>query len=284
MITKKIDLHVHSDCSDGTFRPSELVDYALQKNLAAFALTDHDTTAGLEEAFQAAEGTSLEVIAGIEFSTEYHGRDIHIVGLDIDYQHPGFISQLQCFRDSRNIRNEKMIQRLHDGGIDISVAQMQEAFGDAVWTRAHFARYLLEHGYVKEMSEAFERYIGEHCPYFVPREKVTPAQAVNLIFRTGGIPVLAHPMLYHLDADDMDELLISLKKSGLMGIETLYSTHSASEERLVRQLAKTHGLLISGGSDFHGSNKPHIDLGCGRGNLNIPYEILKNLRDRRKQS
>lgn len=284
MCTKKIDLHVHSNRSDGTFTPSELVDYALKKNLAAFALTDHDTTSGLAEALQAAKDTPLEVIAGIEFSTEYHGKDIHIVGLDIDYTSPEFSSQLQYFRDSRNIRNEKMIHRLHDGGINISVAQMQEAFGDAVWTRAHFARYLLEHGYVKDMPEAFKCYIGEHCPYFVPREKVTPVQAVNLIYRTGGIPILAHPMLYHLDADDMDALLSSLKKAGLMGIEALYSTHSALDEQLVRRLAKTHDLLISGGSDFHGSNKPDIDLGTGRGNLQIPYNVLKNLRDRRKHS
>lgn len=284
MDTKKIDLHVHSNCSDGTLTPSELVDYALKKNLAAFALTDHDTTAGLNEAFQAAKDTPLEVIAGIEFSTEYHGKDIHIVGLDIDYASPEFNSQLQRFRDSRNIRNEKMIRRLHDGGINISVAQMQESFKDAVWTRAHFARYLLEHGYVKDMPEAFKYYIGEHCPYFVPREKVTPMQAVDLIYRTGGIPILAHPMLYHLDADDMDALLISLKKAGLMGIETLYSTHSMLDEQLVRRLAKTHDLLISGGSDFHGSNKPDIDLGTGRGNLQIPYNVLKNLRDRRNYS
>lgn len=284
MDTRTIDLHVHSNCSDGTLTPSELVDYALQKNLAAFALTDHDTTAGLADAFKAAAGTSLEVIPGIEFSTEYHGKDIHIVGIDIDYNGAEFNRQLAIFRDSRNIRNEKMIQRLKNGGIDISIRQMQETFGDSVWTRAHFARYLFEHGYVKEMPDAFRYYVGEHCPYFVPREKVTPVQAVNLIYRTGGIPILAHPMLYHLEADDMDELLNSLKKAGLMGIEALYSTHSAPDESLVRCLAKAHDLLISGGSDFHGSNKPDIDLGTGRQNLNIPYEVLKNLRDRRKHS
>lgn len=277
-----IDLHVHSNRSDGTLSPTELVSYALEKGLQAFALTDHDTVEGLSEAFLAAQGTGLEVISGIEFSTEYMGRDIHIVGLDIDYQNTEFVSQLHCFRDSRNIRNRRMIERLRDGGINISVEQMANDFGNAVWTRAHFARYLMEHGYIKELSEAFEKYIGDKCPYFVPREKVTPIQAVNLIYRAGGIPVLAHPLLYHLDDSALSALLSSLKSAGLIGVEAIYATHSARDENLVRQIAKRHGLLISGGSDFHGSNKPNIDLGCGKGNLSIPYEILKNLRNRRK--
>ncbi len=278
-----VDLHVHSDCSDGTMSPAELVAYACQKGLRAFALTDHDTVAGLPEAFAAAEGTALEVIAGIEFSTEYHGKDIHIVGLDIDYQSTEFCKRLTRFQDSRDIRNEKMIRKMQEDGIDISLEQMETAFGNAVWTRAHFARYLMDHGYVAEMPEAFEKYIGENCRYFVPREKVTPVQAVHLISSTGGIPILAHPMLYHLPEAEMDELLASLRKAGLIGIEAIYSTHSALDENLVRQLAKRHGLLISGGSDFHGSNKPYIDLGVGRGNLRIPYHVLANLRSRRKQ-
>lgn len=278
-----VDLHVHSDCSDGTMSPAKLVAYACQKGLRAFALTDHDTVAGLPEAFAAAEGTALEVIAGIEFSTEYHGKDIHIVGLDIDYQSAEFCERLTRFQDSRDVRNEKMIRKMQEDGIDISHEQMEAAFGDAVWTRAHFARYLMDHGYVAEMPEAFEKYIGENCRYFVPREKVTPVQAVHLISSTGGIPILAHPMLYHLPEAEMDELLASLRKAGLIGIEAIYSTHSELDENLVRQLAKRHGLLISGGSDFHGSNKPYIDLGVGRGNLRIPYHVLTNLRSRRKQ-
>lgn len=281
MNTPLIDLHVHSSCSDGTFSPAELVSYAREKGLAAFALTDHDTTAGLAEAFAAAEGTGMEIIPGIEFSTEYCGRDIHIVGLDIDFEHPEFVEQLHDFRDSRNVRNRKMIRRLHEGGIDISEHQMRESFGDAVWTRAHFARYLMDHGYVREMKEAFEHYVGDHCPYYVPREKVTPAQAVDLIFRTGGIPILAHPMQYHLNEEGIRRLLSSLKEAGLMGAEAIYSTHSSEEEAMIRRLTGDLDLLISGGSDFHGSNKPHIDLGCGRGNLVIPYEILQQLRDRR---
>lgn len=280
---KTIDLHVHSSCSDGTMTPRELTGYAIKKGLSAYALTDHDTTAGLSEAIAAARGTSLEVIPGIEFSTEYHGRDIHIVGLDIAFEDPYFQTQLARFQDSRRIRNDKMIRKLAEHGVDISGRQMREVFGSAVWTRAHFARYLMEHGYVRDMPQAFETYIGDACPCFVPREKVTPAQAVRLISETGGIPVLAHPMLYRLSEAELNTLLKELKAAGLLGVEALYSTHSPDDERLVRHLARAHGLLISGGSDFHGSNKPHIDLGSGLGTLTVPQTVLEELRKARAE-
>jgi len=280
---ERTDLHVHSNCSDGTLTPSRLVELAQKSGLRAFALTDHDTTAGLEEAFKAAENTGLEIVPGIEFSTKYHDKDVHIVGLDIDYRNPLFNEQLRRFRHSRDIRNEKMIGRLKEAGIDISMEQMQAAFGDAVWTRAHFARYLRDHHVVKEMRDAFKYYIGPGCPCYVPREFVTPQQAVKLICDTGGIAVFAHPLLCGFPEEELRLLLSSLKKSGLTGIEAIYSTHTPEQERMVRRLASLHGLLISGGSDFHGSNKPDIALGCGRGNLAIPYEILQNLRNRRNQ-
>lgn len=278
-----IDLHVHSNCSDGTFTPTELVQHALRKGLRAFALTDHDTVDGLDEAMEAAEGTSLEVIPGIEFSTEFEGKDIHIVGLEMDYTLPQFTEQLCDFRNSRDIRNEKMIAKMQAFGFDISQAKMEAAFGDAVWTRAHFARYLLDIGAVSEMKEAFDKYIGDGGPCFVAREHVTPVQAVHLISRCGGIPILAHPLLYRLPEEKMNELIRALKKAGLIGIEAVYSTHSQQDENLVRLLAKRRGLAISGGSDFHGSNKPAIELGCGRGNLRIPYTVLTNLRARRDE-
>lgn len=275
-----IDLHVHSNCSDGTYTPAELVEYAQEKGLAAFALTDHDTVDGIPEALAAAKGTGLEVIPGIEFSTEFRGKDVHIIGLDIDTQDENFLRQLRRFQDSRDIRNEKMIANLREmEGVDISWEQMQEAFGDAVWTRMHFARYLLDKGYVKTKEEAFERYIGDTCPCYVPREQVTPIQAVHLIRSNGGIPVLAHPLTYHLPEEVLTELIADLKKAGLIGMEVIYSTHRGFDEDNMRRLARHSGLCISGGSDFHGSNKPTIDLGVGRGNLKISYEILKQMRE-----
>lgn len=277
-----IDLHVHSSCSDGTLSPSELVRYALKKKLAAIALTDHDTIDGLAELFSSAEGTGLEVVAGIEFSTEFHGKDVHIVGLDFDYQMPEFCRQLTRFQNSRDLRNEKMIQRLREEGSDITWEAMEREYPDAVWTRAHFGKYLLAHGFVSDIKEAFSKYLGDDGSCFIPREKVTPVQAVELIRLAGGIPVLAHPMLYHMDDASMDELIVGMKEVGLIGIEALYSTYSKEEEEHVYRLAEKHGLVLSGGSDYHGSTKPDIDLGSGRGNLRVPYEFLTRLRDARR--
>lgn len=280
-----IDLHVHSNRSDGTYSPKELVDYAMKKGLTAFALTDHDTVEGLEEALAYAKNlpNAPEVIPGIEFSTEYEGRDIHIVGLAIDYKTPEFAAHLQHFVDSRITRNQKMCALLQEAGINITYEKLLEEFPDAVITRAHYARYLFNHGYIKSMPEAFERYVGDHCPYFVPREKVTPVQAVELILKAGGIPILAHPVLYRMSDSRLEKLVAELKEAGLIGIEAVYSTYNAGEEKQMRALASKYRLLISGGSDFHGSNKPDIDLGVGHGKLYIHEEIWEKLKATRKK-
>lgn len=285
-----IDLRVHSNCSDGTFSPKELVEYALTHNISAFALTDHDTVAGLDEAIAHAKalsakvcaanpyGALLEVIPGIEFSTEYEGKDIHIVGLFIDYHSDLFKKQIASFVDSRTIRNEKMCALLQQHGINISYAALLAAYPGAVITRAHYAKFLLEHDYVKSMSEAFDRYLGDYAPCFVPREKVTPAQAVSLIRAVGGVPVLAHPTLYHLSHARLEKLITDLKAAGLLAMEGIYATYSAAETRQMQDLAQKYELLISGGSDFHGDNKPGLSFGTGYGKLYLHEEILEKIK------
>lgn len=284
MTTKPIDLHVHSTCSDGTCTPTQLVDYAIEKGLAAFALTDHDSVGGLDEAISYAANLRAtnpdvpEVIPGIEFSTEYEGRDIHIVGLYMDYHSETFKAHINNFVNSRDLRNEKMCRLLQEGtGMDISYEKLQKAFPNSVITRAHYAKYMLEHGYIKSLKEAFERYVGDHCPYYVPREKVTPAQAIGLILAVNGIPILAHPTLYGMGQERLNNLVAELKEAGLVALEAIYSTYTPAEERDMRVLADRHNLAISGGSDFHGSNKPGLDLGVGYGKLYVPYEVLSNL-------
>ena len=269
----------------------------MQKGLTAFALTDHDTVNGLERAIRYAEELRQaqaaspsdapasqvpEVIPGIELSTEYQGKDIHMVGLFIDYCQPKFAHYLEDFIRSRENRNAKMCALLREHDIDITYEALLSEFPGAVITRAHFARYLLSHGYIQSMKEAFDRYVGDHCPCFVPREKVTPAQAVELILGAGGVPVLAHPILYHMSDDRLDTLVAELKKIGLVGIEAIYSTYNTAEERQIRGLASKYDLKISGGSDFHGANKPKIDLGTGWGKLYVPDEVLENLRPEKK--
>lgn len=282
--TNIVDLHVHSNKSDGTLTPSELVDYAVEKKLSAFALTDHDTTDGLSEALTAAKevrngGYELEVIPGIEFSTEYEKKDVHIIGLYIDHTNTGFQNRLQAFVDSRIGRNRKMCDKLRqEAGMDITYEKMLDEFPGAVITRSHYARYMLSHGYIKALPEAFERYIGDNCKYFVPREKVTPTQAVELILDVGGIPVLAHPILYHMSEERLDKLTSELVDAGLIGIEAIYSTYNAREERQIRELAAKYNLCLSGGSDFHGASKPGLDLAAGYGKLLIWEEILNNLK------
>lgn len=301
-----VDLHVHSTSSDGTYSPSELVNYAIEKGLHAIALTDHDTVDGLQEALDYVDSLredfanhkmppslvginsgrrkSLtisnvpEIIPGIELSTEYQGKDIHIVGLYIDYKNPEFLNYLQHFVDSRTIRNQKMCALLQEAGIDITYEKLIREFPNSVITRAHYAKYLLNHGYIKSMKEAFDRYVGDNCPYFVPREKVTPAQAVELILAADGIPILAHPVLYRMSDARLDKLVGELKEVGLMGLEAVYSTYNAGEERQMRALAQKYNLLISGGSDFHGSNKPGLDLGKGYGKLMVQGSVLSDIK------
>lgn len=276
-----VDLHVHSTRSDGTLSPTQLVDYAKGKGLSAFALTDHDTVDGLDEAisYAASLPDGPRVIPGIEFSTEYEGRDIHMVGLFIDYHNSDFEKYLQTFIDSRTLRNQKMCALLQEAGMIITYEKLLEEFPNSVITRAHYGKYMLKHGYVKSIAEAFDRYVGDNCPYYVPREKVTPMQAIELILKAGGVPILAHPILYHMSEQRLDALTAQLKAVGLKGIEAIYSTYNSREERQIRELAKKHSLLISGGSDFHGSNKPGLDLGCGYGKLYIHDDVLRQIEN-----
>ena len=273
-----VDLHVHSNKSDGSYTPRELVDYALEKGLTAFALTDHDTTAGIGEAVSYAKGKPLEVIPGVELSTEYEGRDIHIVGLYVNQSAPGFADYLKEFQNSRDLRNKKMCEKLKEHGIDITLEELEHEFPGAVITRGLYAKYMLKKGYIKSMQEAFDRYIGDHGPCFVAREKITPAQAVGFIKSTGGLSILAHPPLYRMSRKRLEILVEHLKAAGLDGIEAKYTTYSSTEEREMKEIAAKFGLAISGGSDFHGTTKPKTDLGVGYGSLYIHESVLTHLK------
>lgn len=279
----QVDLHVHSTKSDGTYTPTELVNYAVEKGLTAFALTDHDTIDGIEEALEAAKNKPITVIPGIEYSTEYLNRDVHIVGLFIDYKAPVFLEYLARFQQSRTDRNYKLCANLRNTNIDITYETLLEMFPDAVITRAHYAKYLLTKGYVKSMKEAFDRYLGDHTPYFVHREKITPQEVIEVTLKAGGVPILAHPTLYKLGKEQLDILVATLVGHGLKGIECVYSTYTPQEERQTKALAAKYNLIPSGGSDFHGDNKPGLDLGIGYGKLYIPEEYMQKLKNARTE-
>lgn len=285
-----IDLHVHSCRSDGTLTPTELVDYAIKKGLKAFALTDHDTTEGLDEAISYADSLRNsgvknvpEVIPGIELSTDLNGKDVHIVGLYVNHKSPSFLEYLKEFVESRDNRNRKMCERMKElFNIDITYDALIEAYPGAVITRAHYAKWLEEHGYVKSKAEAFDRLIGDNCPCFIPREKVTPEKAIELILEADGVPVFAHPILCRYSDSFLESLVAKYKENGLMGIEAVYSTYSPSEERQIRTLANKYHLLLSGGSDFHGTNKDGIDLATGKGKLYVDDSLLDEINKARK--
>lgn len=282
---KYIDLHVHSTASDGSIRPSELVNMAINKNLSAFALTDHDTIDGIDEAITAASKINEEagsqvisVIPGIELSAEYNGQDIHILGLNIDYKNANFLSEIEKFRKTRLERNVKMVKCLNEHGFNITQELVEERFGkDTVITRAHYAILMIEGGYVKNKDEAFRKFLNPGCPCYIPRVKVTVTDAVKLILLANGKPVLAHPLLYKLTPIELDNLVKLLKEHGLKGIEAIYSANKWNDEARMKALAKKYDLFITGGSDFHGLAKPTLDLGVGYGNLKVPYEILENI-------
>lgn len=271
---KLIDLHVHSLASDGTFSPSALVDYAIQKRLSAFALTDHDTVAGIEEALAAANDKPVRVIPGIEISCQYNGQDIHMLGLNINYKDSTLLQRLSDARKTRDTRNDKMIALLAANGFDISKEQIAAEFPDAVITRSHIAKHLMYKGYVSSITDGFDRYVGPQAPYYIPRERISPETAITWIHDAGGRAVMAHPLLYHLPPEELDTLTASLKDARLDGLEAIYSRNEGEDEQSMCALAARHGLAISGGSDFHGKNKPGIDLGVGRGNLSIPESLL----------
>lgn len=272
-----IDLHVHSTASDGTYSPSQLTEYAINKRLYAYALTDHDTVDGIEEAVKAA-GDMIKVIPGIEISADFNGTDLHILGLNIDYKNQEFLAQINECKRLRTERNKKMIQKLNDAGFPITEEIVYSRYGsDSSITRAHFARYLLDEGYVKTKDEAFKKYLGKGCPCYVSRVQMKPERAIEIILKANGHPVLAHPLLYKFDRERLISLINYLKGLGLEGIEAIYSLNSTEDDIFLEKTAKSFGLYITGGSDFHGSNKPDIDLGVGRGNLAISKELLYNI-------
>ena len=246
------------------------------------ALTDHDTIEGIPEAVQAAKEQNLELVPGVELSTFWDEKEIHIVGLFIDYTDKTFQKELESLRDVRRNRNITMCEKFTQLGIPIDYSDMEKEYADAVITRAHFADYLLKKGYIKSRNEAFDRYIGSNGPCYVPRKKMPCAEAIRLIKNAGGVPILAHPVLYHLGKEPMNKLMDYLCDSGIVGLEAIYSTYTAGEEIQMKKLASERGLILSGGSDYHGANKPHIELGIGRGHLFVPYSLLDEIKKHRR--
>ena len=274
-----IDLHTHSTFSDGTFTTLQLVKYAEEKGLKAFALTDHDTTEGVKEA-KSIE-TNVEVISGVEISTRYDKKEIHIVGLYVNENDADLNKQLKYYREKRVTRNFEILEKLNSLGVNITIDDVKESCTGDVISRAHIAKALVSKGFVGSYTEAFDRYLGDNKCAYVPRETLNYEESMELITKAGGVPVLAHPLLYKMSDTNLENMMVKLRQKGLKAVEVYYSTHSNSDTQHIMAMANRVGLIYSGGSDFHGATKPKIDMGTGMGKLAVPYEILEKIRGER---
>lgn len=278
---KLIDLHVHSTVSDGTLTPSELALYAKAKGLSAIALTDHDTIDGVEACRQKGLEVGVIVVPGIELSADFYGKELHILGYYLDHHNTHLKKKLEELIVARSTRNHEMLDKLATLGLPLDPKDLYEDSEDnTILTRAHIAKAMLKKGYINDRKEAFSRYIGDGKPAYVPKKHFTTKACIELIHEAGGLAVLAHPMLYGYDQKDVTNVIRGLSSEGLDGVECIYSTHSKDETAHLLQICLNLKLFPTGGSDFHGKNKPLLDLGTGYGELTIPFEILEAMRKR----
>jgi len=280
-----IDLHTHTTASDGSLSPAELVNLARRLGLKAVAVTDHDTIAGLPEALAAGRALNYEAVPGIEISAEFRPGSMHILGYFIDPADLNLNQRLGELQQARRTRNIEMLGRLKTLGLKADMEDIEAAAGGGQIGRPHFARVMTAKGFVTEPNEAFELYLKRGRPAHVEKFRLGPAEALTLIRRAGGLPVLAHPATLRLNGlDALEDLVAELKNQGLAGIEVYYSDHTRQMAEDFLALARKYDLLPTGGSDFHGENKPGVELGRGRGDLAVPYDFLAGLKQQKGES
>lgn len=279
-----IDLHSHTDESDGTYTPLELIDLASACGIEALAISDHDTFAGFDQALPIARSRGLDLVCGIELSTRVPGskvRTVHLLAYFLHQPPPAdFREWLDELIAGRRDRNRRLIASLREQGIDIDLGEV-EKLGRTLTGRPHFARVLIEKGYVSSYEEAFRRYLGETAPTYVERFAPYVVAAIQRVIDAGGLPVLAHPIrLGFRDSKSEENFISELRDGGLRGIEVFHSDHRRADMERYGGIARKYNLAVSGGSDFHGDVKPRISLGTGyNGNLNIPKSVLESLRN-----
>ncbi|TFG66294.1 MAG: PHP domain-containing protein [Nitrospirales bacterium] len=274
----RIDLHTHTTFSDGSFSPTELIDLANQQGLDILAITDHDTTDGLPEALEATKNLSLELIPGIELSAQFQNREMHILGYFINPNDPQFQARLDAHRSTRIERICHILDRLQSLGMDISLAEVERASGTGTIGRPHIAQVLIDKGHIKTMKEAFEQLLGSRGKAYVERIVSEAQEIIEWITDAGGIPILAHPYWEGFNKEDSATACQTLVEQGLQGLEVFYGTFSARHISFNLGLAKRFDLLMTGGSDFHGTMKPDITLGKGKGSLHVPSKVMEQLR------
>ncbi len=270
-MTRLSDLHIHTHFSDSTSSPQEVIEQAHENGLSCISITDHDTIDGVFPTIEAGAKYDIEVIAGIELSSEVHKKDVHILGYLFDYKKQEFVDKIECIQDARVERMREIIDKLKGMGIDnITLEEVCALAQSKSVGRPHMATVLMEKGWVANIQEAFNKYLADGAPAYVPKFKQTPAEAICLIKKAGGIAVLAHPML-----TKVDELIPSFVDAGLGGIEVYYPNTNNAVIQFYEGIAKKYCLAVTGGSDAHGDTKKHTYVG----KMKIPYNIVEKLKE-----
>ncbi len=285
-----IDLHVHTSASDGTCSAAELFDLAAAYNIGAIAITDHDTVEGVKEALFLTIPSGLGFLTGVEISatppTAFPvSASFHILGYDIDVEDPELTRILFLLQNARRSRNPKILEKLGKMNIRITMEELQEAAAGDQVGRPHIAQVMVNKRHVASIDEAFDRYLARGMPAYVDKYRIGCEEAIALIRRTGGLPVLAHPFLLDIPQDSvLENLVLFLQSKGLGGLEVYYPEHSTERTAFYASVARRHGLLMTGGTDFHGKLKPEIRLGCGRGDMDVPYALYEEIIARKWKS
>ena len=285
-----IDLHIHSTASDGSYTPAEILDHAQKLNLAAIAITDHDSIDGSREALRIGIPPSFNFLTGVEISAAHPlffpgSGSFHILGYDIHLDNRDLNQALSKLQDARKNRNPSILKRLNKLGFQISLEEVGQEAGEGQLGRPHIAYAMVKKGFVASIDEAFDKYLGTNGPAYVDKYRIECKQAINIIRAAGGVPVLAHPALLNIEnGQKLDALLQNLMNIGLSGIEVYYPGHSPQQIRQYTELARKYGLLMTGGTDFYGTITPHIKMGSGKGSLFIPYLLYEKLKGAQAQT
>lgn len=280
---KLIDLHTHSNKSDGSMEPAEVVSHAAACGLAAIALSDHDSIDGVREAMAQGEKVGVEVVPAIEFSVQ-SDTETHILGYYIDINSPELLATLERIKEVRWQRNVTTCENLNQLGFDVTMDEALAIAPSGIIGRAHFARLLAEKGYVSSVKEGFDKYLSSGKPGYCGTQALTAKEAVELIHACGGVSFVAHLHLIKLGDEELERFLIELKGYGLNGVEGYYTEYTPEMQEKYQAMAKRLGLAISGGTDFHAKMKPHISIGRGLGNMAIPYSVLEDIKRIAKES
>lgn len=279
-----IDLHLHTMASDGTASPAQTVQTARELGLTAIAVTDHDTVSGVNEALAHGAALGVEVVPGVEVSSDYRDNNIHVLGYFVDPTSPALRAVADWVRVERAERNEKVVAMLAADGFAISMEELEAAYPGALLGRPHIAEFLMRRGYVESVTDGFDRYLEVGRKYYLPTRRIPLSRAVTAIRDAGGLASLAHPLQYRYPLPEVEELIDRAVHLGVDAMECYYSGYTPEETRWLLTQAERRGLGVSGGSDWHGTRKPYITMGRGTGELCISETILEKLKERHRSA